>query len=62
METLMGLVLLVVYAGGSWKFWKGFNRTNFEPSSSNRLRLSLLWPVLIFNKPYRRNFNKALKG
>lgn len=55
--------LLVVYVGGIWKFWSGFERTNFSQSLPNRLGLSLLWPALfIANKSYRRNFRKALKG
>lgn len=62
----MGLItfgLIVVYAGGAWKFWKGFERTNFSRNLSNRMRLSLLWPALwIANESYRRNFNKILKG
>jgi membrane-bound metal-dependent hydrolase YbcI (DUF457 family) len=56
---ILGFIALVVYAGGVWKFWTGFNRTNF---SQGRAYLALLWPVLIFNKPYRENFNRALKG
>ncbi len=59
MGTLFGLVALVVYVGGVWKFWTGFNRTNF---SQGRAYLGLFWPVFIFNKPYRQNFTKALKG
>jgi hypothetical protein len=58
--NLLILLALLVYGGGVWKFWAGFNRTNF---SSGRLHLSLLWPVfLITNKSYRQNFNRALKG
>lgn len=57
---IIEFVLAIVYAGGAWKFWKGFHRTDF---SQNRLPLSLLWPFLLMtNKSYRRNFNKALKG
>ncbi|MGF1515576.1 MAG: hypothetical protein ACFB5Z_18010 [Elainellaceae cyanobacterium] len=59
MLNLIGLLALVVYAGGIWKFWTGFRRTNF---SQGKLYLSLLWPVLLVNKSYRRNFNRALKG
>ena len=59
MGTLVWLILGVVYVGGIWKFWSGFNRTNF---SQGKIYLGLLWPVLIFNKPYRKNFTKALKG
>lgn len=60
MSTLVTLILLVVYGVGAWKFWTGFNRTNF---SSRKAYLTLLWPVLLIgNKDYRRNFNKALKG
>jgi hypothetical protein len=59
MGTAVGIVLAVVYAGGIWKFWKGFKRTNF---TEGKLRLALLWPVLLVNKSYRQNFNKALKG
>ena len=63
MPALIGIVLLVVYVGGVWKFSQGFRRTNFEPSLSNRIVLSLFWPaLLIFNKSYRKNFQKALKG
>ncbi len=53
-------ILLIAYGIGVWKFWTGFNRTDF---SSRRLSLTLLWPVfLISNKSYRRNFSKAIKG
>ncbi|MBD2460083.1 hypothetical protein H6G89_03400 [Oscillatoria sp. FACHB-1407] len=60
MVTLLGLLLLGVYAGGIWKFWTGFHRTNF---SQGKLYLSLMWPVLLIaNRSYRQNFNRALKG
>jgi hypothetical protein len=63
MVPLIGLVLLGAYGFGIWKFWRGFERTNFNKSFQNRLLLSLLWPVLLIgNKSYRQNFNKALKG
>lgn len=63
MGTLLAVIVLVIYGGGIWRFWKGFRRTNFSPNLSNRLYLSLMWPVLIVvNKSYRRNFNRALKG
>ncbi|MGC9503466.1 hypothetical protein [Baaleninema sp.] len=63
MSTLIGLVLIAVYAGGVWKFWQGFHRTNFERGLGNQITLSLLWPVLVVaNKSYRQNFTKALKG
>jgi len=60
MIKLLGFVLVAVYFIGVWKFWNGFNRTNF---SQGRVYLSLLWPVLLLsNKSYRRNFTRALKG
>ncbi|TVQ19212.1 MAG: hypothetical protein EA367_12370 [Leptolyngbya sp. DLM2.Bin15] len=60
MVNLLIIALAVVYVGGIWKFWAGFNRTNF---SDGRLYLSLMWPVLVVaNKSYRQNFTKALKG
>jgi hypothetical protein len=59
MGTLIGIVLLVVYVAGVWKFVSGFNRTSF---SSNKVVLALLWPALMFNRNYRGNFVKALKG
>lgn len=63
MLKLLGFVIIVVYIGGVWKFWQGFHRTNFSKALPNRIMLSLLWPVLLAsNKPYRKNFNKALKG
>ncbi len=63
MGNFFGVVLVVVYISGIWKFWNGFERTSFQRSLPNRLTLSLLWPVLLItNKSYRRNFRKALKG
>ncbi|MEB3887465.1 hypothetical protein [Lyngbya sp. CCY1209] len=63
MNPLIPIALLIVYVGGVWKFWSGFNRTNFEKSFGNRVTLSLLWPVLLIaNRSYRQNFTKALKG
>jgi hypothetical protein len=63
MTKLIILGLIVVYVGGAWKFWKGFSRTNFNPTLVNRLGFSLLWPALyLVNESYRRNFKKALKG
>ena len=60
---LIGFLLLVIYLWGIWKFWRGYKQTNFSPSLSNRLALSLLWPVLLIaNQSYRQNFRKALKG
>ncbi len=59
----MTFFLVMVYAGGVWKFWNGFHRTNFSRSLTNKLSLSVLWPaLLIANKSYRQNFRKALKG
>jgi hypothetical protein len=55
----LAFILLLVYVGGGVKFWTGFKRTNF---SQGRLYLTLLWPVLLANKSYRQNFNRALKG
>jgi hypothetical protein len=63
MPQFLGFVLFVVYVGGIWKFLSGYRQTNFSTSLPARAALALLWPVLIIgNKSYRRNFNKALKG
>jgi cell division protein FtsW (lipid II flippase) len=63
MSSLIIFVLIVGYAAGIWKFWKGFSKTNFQPTLPNRLVLALLWPALfIANPSYRQNFRKALKG
>lgn len=59
METLLLILLLIVYIGGAWKFLQGFHRTNF---SEGRFYLALLWPVFLLNKSYRQNFVRALKG
>lgn len=59
MSGLVWLLLTVIYLGGGWRFWSGFRQTNF---TSNRLILTLLWPVMLANKSYRQNFTKALKG
>lgn len=63
MSQLIVLILSIVYFGGVWKFWRGFRRTNFSHSLSNKLVLSIFWPVLcLTNRSYRKNFQKALKG
>ena len=63
MVQLLGIILFVAYVGGVWKFLSGYRRTNFNSGLPGRVALALLWPVLIVgNKSYRRNFNKALKG
>lgn len=63
MKFLIIFGLLVVYVGGVWKFWEGFEKTTYSRSLPYRIGLSLLWPaLLIVNKSYRRNFRKALKG
>ncbi|MBF2047056.1 MAG: hypothetical protein EDM05_006825 [Leptolyngbya sp. IPPAS B-1204] len=59
MGNLLLLVVVIVYLGGVWKFWTGFHRTNF---SNGRPYLALLWPVLMVNRSYRQNFQRALKG
>jgi hypothetical protein len=61
--NLLIVVFLGIYGYGVWRFWKGFERTNFSRSLPNRISLALLWPALIVaNKSYRQNFTKALKG
>ncbi|NEQ66073.1 MAG: hypothetical protein F6K21_11330 [Symploca sp. SIO2D2] len=63
MKPLILFVIFGIYGYGAWKFWQGFERTNFSRSLPNRLALSMLWPVLLIaNKSYRQNFTKALKG
>lgn len=63
MAHFIGLVALAVYFGGIWKFLSGYRRTNFNSGLPGRVTLALLWPVLLVsNKSYRRNFQKALKG
>jgi hypothetical protein len=63
MIKILGILLVIGYIWGGWKFWKGYKNTNCQPSLSNRLLLSLFWPALwIANKSYRQNFQKALKG
>ncbi len=63
MPQFIGFILAVVYIGGIWKFLSGYRRTNFNSGLPRRITLALLWPVLLVtNKSYRRNFQKALKG
>jgi hypothetical protein len=59
MTQFVGIALLGVYIWGIWRFLSGFDKTNF---TSNKVMLALLWPALIFNGSYRRNFTKTLKG
>lgn len=63
MSQFIVFVLVVVYCGGIWKFLSGFRRTNFNAGLPGKVTLALLWPVLLLaNRSYRRNFQKALKG
>ncbi|MBD2181479.1 hypothetical protein H6S82_16990 [Planktothrix sp. FACHB-1355] len=62
MNSLIVIALLVTYVGGVWKFWTGFEKTNFNRNLTTRLSMSMLWPFLLVNKSYRKNFTKALKG
>ena len=60
MGHLALLIGVGVYFWGAAKFWSGFGRTNF---TSNRLLLTAMWPALVIaNRSYRQNFQKALKG
>jgi hypothetical protein len=60
MGTLITLLLVVIYGGGAFKLWTGFNRTNF---TDGKVKFTVLWPLfLALNKSYRENFNRALKG
>ena len=59
MTWLLGIIAVGVYTGGGVKFWTGFDRTHF---SQNKVPLTLLWPIFIFNRSYRSNFMRALKG
>lgn len=59
MHVLASILLLGVYLGGSIKFWSGFRQTNF---TQNKLLLTTMWPIFIFNGSYRSNFVRALKG
>jgi len=63
MGKILIIVLIIGYFWGGWKFWKGFRQTNFQPNIINRFFLSVLWlPLLIVNKSYRKNYQKALRG
>lgn len=60
MGTMIGIVAILAYLVGVWRFWRGFDRTHY---SQYRLPLAALWPLLlIVNKSYRENFGRALKG
>jgi hypothetical protein len=56
---IIGIVLLVIYILGIWRFLAGFHNTFY---SGNSLILGILWPILIINGRYRQEFFKALKG
>jgi hypothetical protein len=59
----LAILLLGGYLAGIWRFWRGFRATNFNPHLANKLKLSLLWPILVVsNQSYRQNFQKAIKG
>jgi hypothetical protein len=52
-----------LYVFGVWKFWRNFNRTNFNRTLGTKVAMSLLWPALyIVNASYRQNFHRTLGG
>lgn len=59
MVKLLLIAALIIYVGGVWKFWTGFHRTQF---SQGRFHLALLWPIFMFSRSYRQNFQRALRG
>jgi hypothetical protein len=61
--AFLQISLAIVYLGGAWTFWKGFNRTQYSRSMGTRVGFALLWPVLfVGNASFRRNFQKTLRG
>ncbi|TVQ57400.1 MAG: hypothetical protein EA366_08690 [Spirulina sp. DLM2.Bin59] len=63
MQAVLIGIVTVTYIWGVWQFWRGYGRTNFQPSLSQKVTLALLWPaLLVINKSYRKNFQKALRG
>jgi hypothetical protein len=60
MSSLLVFTAIVVYAGVIWRFWAGFNHTNFN--QQGKLYLSVFWPFFLVSKSYRQNFTRALKG
>ena len=63
MGSLIAIILISTYGFGIYKFWQGFDQTNFNRDLMNKLALSAFWPALVIvNKSYRKNFTKALKS
>jgi len=60
MLKVISVLFLIAYVWGAWKFIKGFKHTNY---SQNSLLLALFWPILMVgNRSFRQNFQKALRG
>ncbi|KAF6000564.1 hypothetical protein CCYA_CCYA19G4665 [Cyanidiococcus yangmingshanensis] len=64
---LLGVIPLVpnwlvwiLYFYFGYRFYRGYDRTTF--SSSSKLMLTLVWPVLLITASGRRNFQRALRG
>lgn len=56
----VGILLLVIYIVGVWRFLAGFKHTFY---SGNGFFLAILWPILfVFSGRFRQEFFKALKG
>ncbi len=45
--TFIGLLTLVIYLGGIWRFIGGYRHTNFDRSLTSKLALALLWPCIV---------------
>ncbi|MBS3027511.1 MAG: hypothetical protein HCA25_10590 [Dolichospermum sp. DET50] len=55
-------VYLMVYIRYGWKFWHGFSWTTYHKTPFNRIKLTLIWPVLFcVNRRFRRNFERAMR-
>lgn len=60
----MGLLSFSLFCGwafGAYRFFRGYNRTSYEPGF--KAPLAALWPVLVVvNKNYRSQFTRSIKA
>lgn len=61
MAQVFAVLGVMVYGWGAWKFLQGFEHTSYAAGSG--VPLALLWPLLLLvNRSFRQNFQKALRG
>ena len=56
------VTVFIAYAIGAARFASGFSRTSYNNNTPTKVALAALWPALMLNEKFRKNFWRAVKG